>query len=89
MHVDVCYFLFISCFRTLTAVINELEAKIPSGKLKTFLILQPRQQFVRDFAEKNKGLIAGVGVRGYLGGGREKEMKHVHRKVVQFVSIYL
>lgn len=49
----------IKLMKTLTAVINELEEKIPRGKLKTFLVLQPRQQFVRDFAEKNKGLITG------------------------------
>ncbi|KAG0719319.1 hypothetical protein GWK47_050759 [Chionoecetes opilio] len=49
----------IKLVKTMTAVLNELEDKIPSGKLKAFLILQPRQQFVRDFAEKNRGIVSG------------------------------
>ncbi|MPC85181.1 hypothetical protein E2C01_079944 [Portunus trituberculatus] len=44
----------------MTAVIAELQDKVPSGKLKASLILQPRQQFVRDFARKNKGVVAGI-----------------------------
>lgn len=50
----------IKLVKTMTAVISELKEKIPSGKLKTSLILQPRQQFVRDFADKNKGLVSGI-----------------------------
>lgn len=50
----------IKLVKTMTAVIAELQDKVPSGKLKASLILQPRQQFVRDFARKNKGLVAGI-----------------------------
>ncbi|XP_045138341.1 nucleolar transcription factor 1-like isoform X1 [Portunus trituberculatus] len=50
----------IKLVKTMTAVISELKEKIPSGKLKASLILQPRQQFVRDFADKNKGLVSGI-----------------------------
>ncbi|XP_063853518.1 nucleolar transcription factor 1-like isoform X2 [Scylla paramamosain] len=50
----------IKLVKTMTAVIIELQEKVSRGSLKASLILQPRQQFVRDFAKKNKGLVAGV-----------------------------